>query len=65
MAAMQVYPQTFPTQQTLVSETDGNEIPTKYPNTIPIIVVSISLTLSFDFLTPRLEKQKKVTSQMS
>lgn len=45
---------------TLVRETAGNETPTKYPKTTPIIVVMISLALSFDFFKTPLQTRQKI-----
>lgn len=51
---------------TLVREADGNETPTKYPKTTPIIVVMISLALSCDFFrTPLRTKQENYLRQLS
>lgn len=44
-------------KHTFERETDGNETPIKYPKTIPMTVVIISRTLSFDFLETPLQTQ--------
>lgn len=50
---------------TLERDPDGNETPTKYPKTTPIIVVIISLALSLDFFrTPLRTKQDNYLMQL-
>lgn len=45
---------------TLVRETAGKETPIKYPKTIPITVVIISLLLPFDLLDAPLQTEQLV-----
>ena len=45
-------------QHTLVKEPHGKETPITYPKIIPIIVVTVSLPQSFDFLEAPLQTEQ-------
>ena len=45
-------------QHTLLRETDGKDMPTKNPKTIPIIVATKILAPSFDLLSGPLQKRE-------